>query len=339
MLFGVTWPLLTFELLSYAVFALCFVHALRQGPRRRERLALLLTGTAYGVTLESLTIFQLHAYYYGHFLVMFAGQVPLCIGIGWGIILYSAVALADALRLNFAAWAALVGLLGLNIDVTMDAAAIRVGMWNWRALTPTGQYTTDPHALFAPATAWFGVPFGNFYAWFIVLTSAAALFRWLRPAESRSIVALIGKCALTLLGSVIVLVLLDQLYVSFFNGAWWPVAGEIGGALAVIAFGARANGAVVRDPTAARGLAPFAVPVFFHVYFLAVLAALWITPALATRADIRAALGTQLPWLAAVAGTMTVLGVGAHALQAARRAAQPVPAPVAAAGEVGTEHG
>lgn len=331
MLFGVTWPLLGMELLTYLVFLLCCVHAWRQGARRRERLALLLTGTVYGVTLETLTIFQLHAYYYGHFLIMFNNQVPLCIGMGWGIILYSSVAVADALRLNFASWVAVVGLLGLNIDLTMDAVAIRVGAWNWHGLSPQGGYTLTPGAptfLLAPTVDWFGVPYGNFYAWFIVLTSASALFRWLRPGDAKTALGLVGRCALTLLGSVVVLTGLDEIYTLYFVTQWWPVALEVVGAVVVIVAGLRSRAVATRDARAADGIAPLAVPIFYHGYFLVVLAALAIAPALATRADMRTELAAQVPWLFAISGVMAVLGLGAHLAQ--RRLALPVVAPVPA---------
>ena len=95
--------LVVFEGVTYLLLGLCGWHALHQGPLRRARLIELSTGVLYGLMLEILTIFQLHAYQYGHFLIMF-GPVPLVIAVGWGIILYSAMAFADALALP--RWAA-----------------------------------------------------------------------------------------------------------------------------------------------------------------------------------------------------------------------------------------
>lgn len=89
------------------------------------------------------------------------GPVPLSIAVGWAIILYSAMAFADSLALPAWATPALVGLLGLNIDLAMDAVAIRLNMWHWLA------YTSNQE--------WFGVPYANFYARFIVLCSCSAL--------------------------------------------------------------------------------------------------------------------------------------------------------------------
>src|SRR2546428_9713039 len=113
MLLGVTLPIVVFEVLAYACLGLCIWHALHQGPLRRARLIELGTGVLYGLTLETLTIVQFHAYQYGRFLIMF-GPVPLAIGVGWGIILYSAMTFADAFALGAWAAPALVGLLGLN---------------------------------------------------------------------------------------------------------------------------------------------------------------------------------------------------------------------------------
>src|SRR5579859_6807002 len=130
MLLGVTPALLVFELLGYAFLGLCIWHALHQGPLRRARLIELGAGVVYGLALEIATTLQLHSYEYGHFLIMF-GPVPLTIAVSWGIILYSAMAFADTFALPAWAAPALVGLLGLNIDLSMDTIAIRLHMWQW----------------------------------------------------------------------------------------------------------------------------------------------------------------------------------------------------------------
>src|SRR6266487_3016102 len=98
MLLGVTLPGVVFEVLLYGCLGLCICHALLKAPLRRARLIELGTGVLYGLTLETLTIWQLHGYQYGRFLIMF-GPVPLAIAVGWGIILYSAMVFADHLAL------------------------------------------------------------------------------------------------------------------------------------------------------------------------------------------------------------------------------------------------
>jgi Carotenoid biosynthesis protein len=262
MLLGVTLPIAVFELLAYAMLGLCAWHALHQGPLSRARLIELGTGVLYGLTLETLTILQLHAYQYGHFLIMF-GPVPLAVGVGWGIILYSAMAFADILA--FPSWAApaLVGLLGLNIDLTMDAVAIRLHMWQWLGLTYNQQ--------------WFGVPYGNFYAWFIVLCSASALLWLVRPLTAqlnwRAPLAALGA----LLSSAVILVLLDELLVLYDHHggiAWLPVMIVVTGALVVVGWGVWARRSSAR-PVAVENpvstFVPIVVPLYFHLFFLIML--------------------------------------------------------------------
>src|SRR5205823_3826825 len=139
MLRGVPLPLVVFEGVLYLLLGLCLWHALHQGALRHARLIELGTGVLYGLTLETFTIFQLHAYQYGHFLIMF-GPVPLAVAVGWSVILYSAMAFADALSLPRWAIPALVGLLGLTIDLSMDAVAIRLQMWQWHGIAGTQQW-------------------------------------------------------------------------------------------------------------------------------------------------------------------------------------------------------
>jgi uncharacterized membrane protein len=103
--------------------------------------------------LELGTIRQLHAYEYGNFLILVL-DVPLGIGVAWGCILYSVMEFSDASTLPYFLRPILDGLLALNIDLSLDAVAIRFGFWDWgRGLD--FQY--------------FGVPYANFWAWFWVI--------------------------------------------------------------------------------------------------------------------------------------------------------------------------
>ena len=151
---------ITFEIVAYSLSVLCFVHAFKKGTGNVLRL---LAGIIFGVLLELATIRQLHAYSYGNFPTMIL-DVPLCIGVSWGSILYSAMEFSDASSLPWLARPILDGLLALNIDLAMDAIAIRLGMWDWgRGLN--FQY--------------FGVPYANFWAWFWVISSFSFGYRLL----------------------------------------------------------------------------------------------------------------------------------------------------------------
>jgi hypothetical protein len=139
-----------YEISLYLQLAVCLPHALRGG---RATLLRLFAGILFGILLELATIYQLSAYQYGQFLIM-VGNVPLGIGVAWGCILYSVMEFSDATSLPYLVRPVLDGLLALNIDLALDAVAIRFGFWDW------GQGLDFQY---------FGVPYANFWAWFWVI--------------------------------------------------------------------------------------------------------------------------------------------------------------------------
>jgi hypothetical protein len=147
-----------FEIVIYIQLALCLHHAWKQGMANMLRL---LAGILFGVLLELATIRQLDAYAYGQFLVMVL-DVPLCIGVAWSCILYSVMEFSDASSLSYWTRPILDGLLALNIDLALDAIAIRLGFWDW------GQ---------GMGFHYFGVPYPNFWAWFWVVSSFSLGYR------------------------------------------------------------------------------------------------------------------------------------------------------------------
>jgi uncharacterized membrane protein len=139
---------------------LCLLHALPD----RDRVGLLGAGVVYGVLLEQLVILQFEAYTYPveEYLLTVA-DVPIVIGLGWAVIIYSGLHLGERLGLSPTRLPLFVGLFALHIDLAMDAVAIRVPFWEW---TPPG--------------AWFGVSLGNFLGWFLVATLFSAAWLGLR---------------------------------------------------------------------------------------------------------------------------------------------------------------
>lgn len=151
---------ITFELIIYLQFALCLNHALKHGTASLLKLGF---GILFGVTLELATIRQLNAYEYGQFLLMVL-DVPLCIGVAWSCIIYAVMEFSDASSIPYFLRPVLDGLLALNIDLALDAVAIRFGFWDW------GQGLDFQY---------FGVPFANFWAWFWVVFSFSLGYRLL----------------------------------------------------------------------------------------------------------------------------------------------------------------
>lgn len=164
---------LSFEILVSILFLLCFIHSQKTGLLQVLEL---IAGVLFGLLLEWTTLQQLQAYEYGQFTLML-GKVPVMIGVAWGVIIYSARLFSNATNLPEWGKPILNGLLALNIDLSMDAVAIRLGMWDW-AIGFQKQY--------------FGVPYANFWAWFWVVFSFTlslqlfsqhrdSLIRWLAP--------------------------------------------------------------------------------------------------------------------------------------------------------------
>lgn len=234
---------LAFELLILALFLLCLQDAWRRGPWAAWQL---LAGALFGLLLEWATIQQLNAYEYGRFLVML-GPVPVVIGVAWGTIIYSVRAFSDSTDLPEWARPVLDALLALNIDLSMDAIAIRLGMWDWgRGLDY--QY--------------FGVPYNNFWAWFWVVFSFSLSLRllsglpglwgrWLSPAGA----IVFGAAGVLITNHIITSISSDLVHYAV-------IIAVLGGALLLVL------GLRPKISTAAQGAFVFTVPFGFHIYFL-----------------------------------------------------------------------
>jgi len=164
---------IAFEALLFGLLALCLGHAWQRGP---DRVAELLGALVFGLLLEWVNVTFLPGYYYNRFLVML-GPIPVSIGAGWAIIIYSAMGTSDAWQLTLWTRPIVDALLALNIDLAMDAVAIRLGdgMWVWGWSDPAMRWSEE----------WFGVPFGNFFGWFFVVLLYSGFVRWFRVLTTR----------------------------------------------------------------------------------------------------------------------------------------------------------
>ena len=235
---------LIFEILVYGLFILCLLDARQRGPAMVWQL---LTGIVYGWLLEYATILQLQAYQYSRFMLMF-GELPVAVGIGWGVIIYSVMLVSQASSLPEWAQPVLDGILALNIDLAMDAVAIRLGMWDW-GLGFEQQY--------------FGVPYTNFWAWFWVVFSFSMGLRVLRHALSQTARhwAPAGAIFIGLVGVTGMNTFVMGMVSS--NGHLATILVTLGVALSLLLW--------LRPKFSPRPLpAPaFWVPVSFHAYFVA----------------------------------------------------------------------
>lgn len=163
-----------FEFSMYILFAFCLMHAWKKSI---QQVSYLIAGVLFGLLLEYINVISNMGYVYGKFIVMLGTaplDIPLCIGIGWGIIMYSARLFTDTFKLPLWASACMDTLLALSIDMSMDIVAYRLHMWTWN-WKDSG---------LNPLTAqWFGVPYGNFTGWIYVVffysSFSRLLERWL----------------------------------------------------------------------------------------------------------------------------------------------------------------
>lgn len=183
----------------FALFVLCFVHAVK---RDRSGAMYLLFGSIFGVLLEYFEVVT-DSYTYGHFHIMVGRaphDLPLWVGAAWGIIMYTARLFSDYLGLPLLAAAALDTLLALNIDVSIDVVAYRLHMWHW-VWDDTSQALT---------AQWFGIPYGNFVGWATVVFCYSAfsrLFvRWMRRRTPTGIGKASLAASLAVLSSLAVLI-------------------------------------------------------------------------------------------------------------------------------------
>ena len=150
---------LVFEIGMVLIFLLCLIDAHRKGRRR----ILELVGAALaGLLLEVLAIIYLGIYDYFNGFLLVVMDVPICIGLGWGIAVYISMGISDNLGLGRGVRPVIDGLLALNIDLALDVVAIRIGFWNW-------EYG-----------GFFGVPYINYVVWFTFVYCCSVTIRWIR---------------------------------------------------------------------------------------------------------------------------------------------------------------
>lgn len=161
-----------YALIQLGVLITFLITAVRAAQQSGAQFVELLTAVLFGLLLEQGDILIFKTYRYNSNWLLL-GDVPLAIALTWAMIIVGAMNLSDALGLPDAqAWRRERGLGGLGrwialacvapmadaiwailLDLSLDAVAIRMGLWSWTIRLDQG---------------WFGVPWGNFFAWLFV---------------------------------------------------------------------------------------------------------------------------------------------------------------------------
>ncbi len=245
----------------FVFFVLCLIHAVK---RDRSGMVYLLGGFVFGLLLEYFEVVT-DSYTYGHFHIMLGSaphDLPLWVGIAWGIIMYTARMFSDYLGLPLFAAAALDTLLALNIDVSIDVVAYRLHMWHW--------VWNDIHR--ALTAQWFGIPYGNFVGWATVVFCYSCFSRLFERWMTRRNPAGLGKA-----GLIAVLAVLSSLGVLISTEIiLFPILLKLGAtsgirlivivaalAVLVVIGWLKRHGSTASLPPVALG-----VPAWFHVFFV-----------------------------------------------------------------------
>ena len=269
-----------FEILTISLFLACFWHAFKQ---KNNKVLELIFALVFGVFLEWMTIQQLAAYHYGEFFLMLDGA-PICIGLGWAVIIYSGMEFVKYLNMPDYARPFLVGMLALNLDLAMDVIAIRLGFWNW--VIPLDWQ-------------WFGVPWGNFWAWYIVVVSYSGFLYWFRHLQKQKKSPWLRWTypLFSLLGSVVILAVTNYIFANVFSKT------ELVSAMSMLLI--ILSGGVILyivkpqfKPNAFTDPVILSIPLTFHLFF--------------TIFGFVGGFYTQIPILAVVGLSMFAVGLGVH---------------------------
>jgi uncharacterized membrane protein len=282
------------EVCMYVLFVLCLLYAVKQNIRH---VSYLLAGVLFGLLLEYVNVVSKMGYIYGKFFVMLGKppfDIPLCIGLGWGVIMYTARLFTDSLKLPLWTSVCLDALLALSVDLSMDVVAYRLHMWTWDWRASGRNPLT---------AAWFGVPYGNFLGWLYVVFFYSSISRLLERWLTKNNKLIKLKLAVIPLLSVIasqVALYVTLVYVSDFMHRHSITDGiRLAFTLVVLAlvvlYGWRKKQRFGSPPL------PFItwlVPIWFHVYFFT-----WL---------FIGGFYKETPWLV-IAGVLNlVIGVAIH---------------------------
>ena len=159
---------LAFEVFIIVAFLLIFLRAVYQ--KDRQTVFELFVGFAFGLLLEIVNIYFSHAYYYSDQFLLRIFDVPIIIGMGWAVIIYSVMLLTDQYKLSWTIKPVFDAFTALVLDLSMDTVAIRLHFWNWKI--PFDQ-------------EWYGVPFENLFGWIAVVFTFSFIIRFIRTLNPK----------------------------------------------------------------------------------------------------------------------------------------------------------
>ena len=223
------------------MFLLCFWTAKQEGD-----LGFYLTLVVYGLLLEKAAMMYFQTYFYSDQHILTLYSVPIQIGLAWAAIIYAGYVTAVNFRADTWAVPVFTAVYVLHVDLAIDAIAVRVPFWTW----------TYGH--------WFGVPLGNFLAWYLVALLFTGSYLVLKNHLSNPL--LLGGGVI--ISSTALLLVLLELWMVLTAKSVPRMVGilflVIGGSLGLLVF--RANISLSKMETSLWK--PFVAVLLIHLFYL-----------------------------------------------------------------------
>lgn len=152
-----------FELSGFIAFGIIVARELFQ--KNWWKLFEIFSCAVFGMILEIGDSHWSGGYSYSSHFAIQIFNVPLAIGLTWGVIVYCCMLLSDQLNIPWPLRPFVDALTAILIDLSLDAVVIRLGLWHWAI--PLNE-------------EWYGVPFDNLIGWILVVLVFSFLIRFIR---------------------------------------------------------------------------------------------------------------------------------------------------------------
>ncbi|TFG19910.1 MAG: carotenoid biosynthesis protein [Promethearchaeota archaeon] len=152
-----------FEMTNLAIFIGFLIYLIVK--KHYRQISTLLVGSIFGVTLEFINVLVFANYYYNPgFLIQVGGanNIPIIIGLSWGMLLTSAREITKNYTIPKGIKALFEAIFVVSVDLFLDVVAVRIegGFWTWIGIPLSTEINYD---------SIIGIPWGNYFGWFCVV--------------------------------------------------------------------------------------------------------------------------------------------------------------------------
>ncbi len=166
------------EVFSIVVFLAVLSREMFQ--QNKARVYEIIACVFFGMVLEIADSSISHSYWYSQNFYLQILRTPLAIGLTWSVVIYSCMLLSDQFNIPWYKRPFLDALTAVGLDLFIDPIATRLGLWQWAV--PINQ-------------GWYGVPYGNFVGWILVVFIFSFVLRFIRTLNPKRLLTKIFMLA------------------------------------------------------------------------------------------------------------------------------------------------